>query len=79
MSKRGRDDTDNSATGGSGQNPAEKSKDDLLDDLETIRSLLDKEQAQAAQGRKLTMSPLRPRCHFWTMWSAAVWVLMNRR
>jgi hypothetical protein len=50
MSKRGRDDTDNSATGGSGQNPAEKSKDDLLDDLETIRSLLDKEQAQAAQG-----------------------------
>jgi len=50
MSKRGRDDTDNGATGGSGQNPAEKSKDDLLDDLETIRSLLDKEQAQAAQG-----------------------------
>jgi hypothetical protein len=49
MSKRGRDDTDNSATGGSGQNPAEKSKDDLLDDLETIRSLLDKEQAQGAQ------------------------------
>ena len=50
MSKRSRDDPDGGATGDSDQNPAEKSKDDLLDDLETIRSLLDKEQAQAAQG-----------------------------
>jgi hypothetical protein len=52
MSKRDQDDASRPSQDGSqdstGPNTSDKSKDDLLDDLETIRSLLDKEQAPAA-------------------------------
>lgn len=49
MTRRGRRNSHDDMADSSAHDPAEKSKDDLLDDLETIRSLLDKEQAQAAE------------------------------